>query len=256
MKTKTLFLSTVIAGMIVFASCRSHYEITGLERSRILIDEKYDNRDDAEATAFMTPYKHYVDSIMSPVVGRVAHYMYAEAPESPLSNLLPDILMWAGKQYGEHPEFGIYNIGGMRASLAEGDVTVGDILELAPFENKICFLTLKGTDVRELFEQIARQKGQGVSREIKLTIGKDGTLRKALIDGKDIDLQKDYRVVTIDYIAQGNDKMEAFKKKTDLNSPTDERNNIRYVIMDYLKERMAKGETVSQGIEGRITIVE
>ena len=144
----------------------------------------------------------------------------------------------------------------MRASLAEGDVTVGDILELAPFENKICFLTLKGTDVRELFEQIARQKGQGVSREIKLTIGKDGTLRKALIDGKDIDLQKDYRVVTIDYIAQGNDKMEAFKKKTDLNSPTDERNNIRYVIMDYLKERMAKGETVSQGIEGRITIVE
>ena len=256
MKTKTLFLSTVIAGMIVLVSCRSHYEMTGLERSRILIDEKYDNRDDAEATAFMTPYKQYVDSIMSPVVGRVAHYMYADTPESPLSNLLPDILMWAAKQYGEHPEFGIYNIGGMRASLAEGDVTVGDILELAPFENKICFLTLKGTDVRELFEQIARQKGQGVSREIKLTIGKDGTLRKALIDGKDIDLQKDYRVVTIDYIAQGNDKMEAFKKKTDLNSPTDERNNIRYVIMDYLKERMSKGETVSQGIEGRITIVE
>ena len=95
-----------------------------------------------------------------------------------------------------------------------------------------------------------------MSREIKLTIGKDGTLRKALIDDKDIDLQKDYRVVTIDYIAQGNDKMEAFKKKTDLNSPTDEKNNIRYVIMDYLKERMAKGETVSQGIEGRITIVE
>ena len=256
MKTKLFLFSTAIAGMLTIAACRSHYEMTGLQRSRILIDEKFDNRDDAEATAFMTPYKQYVDSIMCPVIGRVAHYMYADAPESPLSNLLPDILMWAGKQYGERPEFGIYNIGGMRASLAEGDVTVGDILELAPFENKICFLTLNGAAVHELFEQIAKQKGQGVSREVKLTIGTDGTLREALINGKAIDMQKNYRIVTIDYVAQGNDKMEAFKKKTDLNSPKDERNNIRYVIMDYLKERMDKGEVVSQGIEGRITIVE
>ena len=72
---------------------------------------------------------------MSPVVGHSAKVMIAERPESPLSNLLSDILVWAGNKYGERPDFGIYNIGGMRASLPQGEVTFGHILEVAPFEN-------------------------------------------------------------------------------------------------------------------------
>ena len=32
----------------------------------------------------------------------------------------------------------MYNKGGIRADLTKGDVTYGDILDVAPFENKIC----------------------------------------------------------------------------------------------------------------------
>lgn len=256
MKIKNILAVAFVSTTIMATSCRSHYEMTGLERTRILIDNRYDSGINEEDNNFMRPYKQKVDSMMSPVVGQLAHYMYADWPESPLSDLLSDVLVWAGKKYNEQPDFGVYNIGGIRAALAEGDVTVGDVLELAPFENKICFVTMTGKDVMELFDQMAMQLGQGVSHEVKLTISKKGKLIEALVSGKPVDLDRAYRIVTLDYVAQGNDKMAAFKMKTDVNSPQDEQNNIRYIIMDYFREKMAQGKKVSQQIEGRINIVE
>lgn len=116
-----------------------------------LVDKRFDQNPDAQAAVFIAPYKHKVDSIMSPVVGETAHYMAAGRPESELSNLLCDILVWAGKDFEEKPVFSVYNMGGIRAALAKGKQTVGDVNDMAPFENKICFLTLTGKDVLELF---------------------------------------------------------------------------------------------------------
>lgn len=70
------------------------YKVTKVQRSRILVDKRFDQNPDAQAAVFIAPYKHKVDSIMSPVVGETAHYMAAGRPESELSNLLCDI--WYG----------------------------------------------------------------------------------------------------------------------------------------------------------------
>jgi hypothetical protein len=48
--------------------------------------------------------------------------------------------------------------------------------------------------------------------------------------------------------------MEAFKAKTDVNSPQEESNNLRYIIMDYFREQMKQGKVVDSQIEGRIII--
>ena len=93
-------------------------------------------------------------------------------PESELSNLLADIMVWAGTNFGEQPQLGVYNMGGIRANLPAGKVTKGDILNVAPFENKICFLTLTGGDLLLLFREIAHRGGEGVSHGVELTITK------------------------------------------------------------------------------------
>lgn len=246
-------IGTVVVGMMI-ASCRSHYVMSGIERSRILVDSRYDALNDAQADAFMAPYKHVVDSMMSPVVGEVAKYMAAHRPESELSNLLADILMWAAERYGEKPVFGVYNMGGIRAGLAKGKVTYGDVLDVAPFENKIAFLTLSGEKVLELFRQMASSGGEAVSHGVQLVITKDHQLKSAKINGEDVDPNASYRIVSIDYVIQGNDRMEAFKAKTNVNSPQEERNNLRYIIMDYFREQMQQGQVVDREIEGRIIV--
>ena len=129
------------------------FKVAKVERTRILVDKKWDAQPDAEAAKFIAPYQHKVDSIMGPVVGFVAHDMTRHRPESELSNLLSDILVWGGRQFNEQPVFSVYNMGGIRADFAKGDINVGDVSEVAPFENKICFLTLTGEKVLELFQQ-------------------------------------------------------------------------------------------------------
>ena len=246
-------IGTVVVGMMI-TSCRSHYVMSGIERSRILVDSRYDALNDAQADAFMAPYKHVVDSMMSPVVGEVAKYMAAHRPESELSNLLADILMWAAERYDEKPVFGVYNMGGIRSGFAKGKVTYGDVLDVAPFENKIAFLTLSGEKVLELFQQMASSGGEAVSHGVQLVITKDHRLKSAKINGEDVDPNASYRIVSIDYVIQGNDRMEAFKAKTNVNSPQEERNNLRYIIMDYFREQMQQGQVVDREIEGRIIV--
>ncbi len=155
-----------LAGLSVLltaAGCASHYELAGIQRTRVLVDNRYDAAPDAGAAKFMEPFKHKVDSVMGPVVGEVDHDMVAHRPESDLSNLLADIMVWAARDYNEKVDFGVYNMGGIRAALSKGKITYGDVLDIAPFENKICFVTLTGEKVLELFSQMAHTGGEAVS---------------------------------------------------------------------------------------------
>lgn len=251
-KRKYYIAIPVIAAAL--AGCTPSTRIANIERSRILIDSRYDNNTDTELTKFLAPYKQKVDSMMSPVAGRAAQHLQAGRPESKLSNLLADILIWGGKAFNERPDFAVYNIGGIRASLAKGDITYGNVLDVAPFENKICFVTMSGKDVMELFKQIATVGGEGISHGVNLKITEKGTLNNATLNGKPINPDASYRIATIDYLAQGNDNMEAFKKATNANMPEGETNNVREIIINYMKEMTAKGMEINSEIEGRIVI--
>lgn len=241
--------------MVLCGACASHrYQVTSVERSRILVDSRYDARPNQEAAAFLAPYREAVDEQMSPVVGRAAKYMAAARPESTLSNLLADILMWGGQAFQEVPDFAVYNMGGIRAAIAEGDVTVGEVIDVAPFENKICFLTLTGEEVLELFAQMAVRYGEGVSHGVELLVSEQGALLRACLNGEEISPERSYRVATLDYLAQGNDGMPAFKKGKDVLSPQTEENNVRYIIMNYFREQAAKGLAVTAEKEGRVVV--
>lgn len=251
-----LHIAPVLAlALLAATSCSSGYKVVSISRSRILIDSRYD-RPEPQAEAFLSPYSKEVDSVMSPVVGSIARNMTAAKPESEESNLLADIMVWGGKFYGEKPDFGLYNMGGIRAAFSKGKVTYGDVLDVAPFENKICFFNLRGDRVLELFQQIAAVGGEGVSHSLRLKITRDGRLLSATINGEPVDPSKEYRVATLDYLAQGNDHLDALKLKTDVNSPTDEQSNSRYVICKYFEEQAAEGKAVDSQVEGRIVITE
>ena len=251
-KKSLLFL--IVPALLGMSSCRSHYELTGISRSRVLIDSSYDVSPDREAQAFLAPYQHKVDSIMSPVVGQTAEYLVSHKPESPLSNLLADILVWGGKNFNEKVDFALYNVGGIRAAFAKGMVTYGDVVDVAPFENKICFLSLSGAEVRKLFVQVAKAGGEGLSHGVNIVISKDGRLLDANINGKPLDDNASYRIATLDYLAQGNDGLDAFKAGTSVISPKSNDNNIRFIIINYFREKMAQGIAVDSKIEGRVVV--
>lgn len=255
MKRSIRILSFVSVVVIIIVSCSSrHYSVQSVDYQRVTIDSLFDAAPDAEAMAFLAPFKVKVDSLMSPVVGRVACDMISDRPESKLSNLLADILIWAGKDFDEKPVISVYNMGGIRASLSKGDVTIGNVIDVAPFENKLCFMTLKGSQVITLFEQIAYRGGEGVNHNVRAVISKDRKLVSLKINGEDVNPEADYRIATIDYLADGNDGLPILKLGTNRKMLTDKSNNLRFIIMDFFREKMKEGHEVDAEIEGRITV--
>ena len=255
MRKKQLILAPLATLMMVSCATK-HYQLTSVERSRIIVDSRYDQHPDETAAKYLAPFKRVNDSIMGPLMGRVAHNMHPDRPESDLTNLLSDILVWASKDYNEQPVLGVYNKGGVRADLTKGDVTYGDILDIAPFENKISFVTLTGEQLMKLFGQIAKRGGEGVSKGTELVITKDGRLVSARLHGKEIDPKAEYRITTINYLLEGNDGMDAFTEGTNKVAPTEASNNTRYLIMNYFKDKHSRGEIVDAKVEGRIRIVD
>ena len=244
--------------IMTIASCApKHYHLTSVDRSRIIIDSRYDQNPDEKAAAFLAPFKKVNDSIMAPVVGKVAHNMHATRPEGDLSNLLSDILIWAARDYNEQPDLAIYNMGGIRADLTKGDVTYEDVLSVAPFENRICFVTLTGEQLMQLFRQIAHRGGEGVSKGVELVITSaniGGELVSARLHGKEIDPQANYRVCTINYLLDGNDGMDALSKGSDKVAPQEASNNTRFLILNYFQDMLKQGIVVDAQVEGRIKV--
>ncbi len=243
-------MAAIAATVFTVTSCSTHYEVASVSRSRILIDNRYD-KNDAELDAFIAPYRQKVDSVMTPVVGIAARPLESYQPESPLSNLLSDILVWAGRDFGETPDFAVYNMGGIRASFAKGEVTYGDVLDVAPFENRLCFLTLTGDKVEELFSQMAGYGGQGVSHGVEIVMDKNRKVVSARINGQPIDKTRKYRIATLDYLAEGNDKLVAFKSQTDTKCLKGAENNVRAFIVKYFKTMLNDGKAVDAQTEGR-----
>ena len=211
-------------------ACAQNYVMKSASREHIIIDNRYGSTKEAEN--FVRPYKNIVDSVMAPLVGYSARYMKAHTPESELSNLLADIMVWGGKMYDEKPDIGLYNMGGIRAALPKGRVTFGDINDIAPFENKICFLSLSGEQLTTLFRQIGRTFGAGISHGVEAVYEK-GNLVSLRLNGEEIDPKRDYRIATIDYLIHGNDGFRELRKNVAMVSQE------TYIFMGTVAENIA-----------------
>ena len=135
----TISLSAAALALALASCSTKQYQVASVERTRILIDSRYDNSTDPEvqkANAALLVHKKQVDAEMNPVQGYAATDLWVKRPESPLSNLLADILVWSSAKFDEQPDFAIYNVGGIRAALSKGAVTRGNILDVAPFEEQ------------------------------------------------------------------------------------------------------------------------
>ena len=253
-QTFSLLSGAVLAVALLLVSCHSSYEVTKVEGGRIPMNSVWDAEPDAEAVALLAPYKARMDSVMYHVVGTAEMSMDRFRPESLLSNLIADVLREAAVEVlGKPADMGLINIGGIRNSLTEGDITTENIYEILPFENSLCVLTMKGSAMKHLFENIAVRLGEGVSG-IQLEISKDGKLLQASIAGKPVEDDRDYTVATIDYLADGNDGMTAFLQADKRECPDGA--TLRGLFMKYVEKQTAAGKKVTSRMEGRVVVKE
>lgn len=215
------------------------------------VDSRYDTLANPEMEKKMNEYKAILEKEVSRIIGKSDIQMLSKAPESLLSNFLSDQLLAKANELSKEPvDLAIINLGGIRAPLNEGNVTIASIYRIMPFENELVFLKLKGKDLREIFENIAGSGGEGVSN-VKLEIFQD-KISSLTIGGKQLVDDGVYIVATMDYLAEGNSGMTSFLKAI-------ERYNtgirIRDVYIEQIEKITAGGETLNSSLDGRIKIL-
>lgn len=215
------------------------------------VDERYDNRVDADFATALAQYTHTVDSIMGDVVGVASDTLYRARPESPFSNWACDAFVEvARKRCRDKIDFAVLNMGGIRADIAPGEVTLGQIFEAFPFANHMFIVRLKGSDVRDLFEQIANRGGEGVSRDVCLSIV-EGAVEQVTIAGKPIDDNRYYNIATLNFLAYGGDGLVAFTRGEVIHEYAGDVYNI---FASYVRNLTAQGKSMSATTDGRVTI--
>ncbi|MDO5523029.1 MAG: 5'-nucleotidase C-terminal domain-containing protein [Bacteroidia bacterium] len=250
MKKLSIIISLIA---ILLVSCKSHrYRIISMSGTVVEMDSSFDANPDKKMQALVQKYKTELDNEMNEVIGTSAQFMNYTIPESLLTNFTSDVMKAYGdEQLQNGTDLAVMNVNGHRANMPEGKVTVGNLYEIYSFDNSITFLELKGTDLNKIFDSCARMGGFGISANVKLVI-KDRKLQSVTVNGKPVDTNKIYSITTLDYLADGNNGMDAFRNavKTSNTGFT-----LRDLMIDYVREQTRQGKKLTSKLDGRITVV-
>lgn len=165
----------------------------------------------AKIDSLVMPYKDSLSVEMNVVIAKSETDFIVARPGSNLGNWVADAIFVNQTKTVRLsiPTFCILNTGGIRSSLNKGDITVGDMYKLMPFDNEIVWVKLPISVLPEIEEYLIKSGGEPIAGAT-MTNGKleIGSWRKEATH---------VWVITSDYLMNGGDKMNFFQKKEDIN---------------------------------------
>ena len=237
-----------LAFVPVLLCAQEKYKVRSIAWERLEVTAALDATPEAEAFEIVKPYKHSVDSVMMPFLGVSRTAMSAGRPESLLGNWAADVMVETSTATGlERADLGVVNVGGLRNNMPEGNVRRGDVMLISPFQNNVVVTEMKGSDLQQLMCDIAAVHGEAVSSSVRLVITKDGKLVSATIGGQPIDPKRTYRLATIDYLLDGNDKLYSMKRHGKVYP-------MNMLSRDAMSEYIIKTKVIDSKLEGRIVV--
>ena len=252
----TNFLTGAFLLLFCVTSCREQSSQIIVE-GRCIPIKAFESNDTNSAThKIIRRAQEVIDSIKAPIIGYSDSRLTAYNPESPLMNFAADALRSTAQRHSRQKiDVAITNKGGLRNDIAEGDITVGDIYSVFPFENTLALLTLSGEQLLRLFDDIAAAGGEPISgaRIVIVPAGESYKVVSATVGGRSIEAQKSYCIATSDYLSQGNDGLTTLgEAKERIILPI----SIRDLMIEYITELHKQGKALSAKEDDRIVIKE
>lgn len=247
MKNKIL---TLLLLALSFSACTPKLTLNNTQTHNIKINKDSIQLHDAKTFNTIAPFKIKLDILMSEVLCYNNQDLKKDLPEGTLGNFVCDELMsFAKNNYSKPIDFCMYNNGGLRVgSIAKGNITVGKIYELAPFDNAIVVVELGGNDCKRLFDLIAQNNGTPCSKEFRMTI-ENNLAANIFINNEPFDSTKTYKILTNDYVASGGDKTEPMKKAINVTSLN---LMVRDALVQHLRDRGRNSQPINTILDGRI----
>jgi 2',3'-cyclic-nucleotide 2'-phosphodiesterase (5'-nucleotidase family) len=188
---------------------------------------------------FIAPYRKHIDEDLNTVLAYAPENIDKKGTwQTNIGNLQATITLASARKIfnlreKKEVDICLLNNGGIRAIINKGDITTRTAFELMPFENNLVVVSLKGEQILELIKYMIKEKKPHPLAGLTFTIDKNDSAKNILVQNQPLDLQKTYFVATNDYLYNGGDNMNFFKKGQKM---YDLDYKLRNVWIDYFKE--------------------
>ncbi|HPF08186.1 MAG TPA: 5'-nucleotidase C-terminal domain-containing protein [Candidatus Cloacimonadota bacterium] len=155
--------------------------------------------------------------------------------QSPMGNTIVESM-----KYMVDADFSFLNLGGVRAEIKYGPVTYRDIFQVMPFDNMVVSFTCDGEFLRRIIETRVEGSRAGlIVAGVNVVYSKErpnfDRVTSLKIGGQPWDPKKTYKVVTTDFLMQGNAGLNLLMNVPEENI-TYHQINLRDAIVHYFKE--------------------
>ena len=215
---------------------------------------------DPDVEKLIAPYSEKVREL-SLVIGRLEGGLTKTGVGGgSLGNFVSDgMRAQARAKLGKPVVLSIMNIGGLRKNeIAAGELRASDIFELLPFENALVALDVTGAQLAKILEVVTKDAQSGARIQFKYN-DRD---RPEFISGKlidengkeqEIDPNKTYTIVTIDYLLRLNSGAYAILKEAKSATPLNI--TLRDAVMNYVKSETAAKRPIRPAVDNRFVQV-
>lgn len=223
-----------------------------------------DIAENADVVARVQELAQPLDEIRNKIVAETADVIdgnrdVCRVQECAMGNLVADALLDRVRSQGV--SIAIMNSGGLRASIDKGEVTMGEVLTVLPFQNTLATFEITGADVVAALEngvsQVEEVKGrfpQVAGLTFKWDASKpanEGRIVEVMVEADGgwsaIDPAATYSVVSNNYVRGGGDGYDVFADNA--KNVYDYGPNVESVVADYL----SANAPYAPKLEGRIS---
>ena len=211
---------------------------------------------DPDVEKIIAPYSERV-SELGKVIGRLEGGLAKKGVGAgTLGNFVSDGMRAQAKaKLGKPVTLAIMNSGGLRKNdIAAGDIRASDIFELLPFENALVVLEVTGAQLTKIIEVATKDAQSGARIQFKYNDrDRPEFISAKLVDEngneQEIDPNKLYTIVTIDYLVRLGSGAYAILKEAKSNTPLNL--TLRDAVMNYVKSETAAQRPIRGAVDNR-----
>ena len=216
---------------------------------------------DAEIAARVAELAGPIEEAMGEVIGESTDVIegsreVCRAMECAMGNLVADAMLARVAEQGI--DVAIQNGGGLRATIDAGEITMGEVFSVLPFQNTLATFQLTGAGIIEALENGVSQVEEGAGRfpqvsgmsyTFDLSQEPGSRISNVMIGGEPIDMDATYGVVSNNYMRGGGDGYASF---VDAENAYDFGPGLEEVVATYIGEN----SPYAPYTDGRITQAE
>ncbi|GAL58617.1 UDP-sugar hydrolase/5'-nucleotidase [Pseudescherichia vulneris NBRC 102420] len=194
-----------------------HYQLIPINLKKKIV---YDNGDservlfapeipeNAQMLSLLTPFQNKGKAQLAVKIGSVNAPLEGDRSKVRFVQTNLGHLILAAQMARTGASFAVMSGGGIRDSIAAGDITYKDVLKVQPFGNVVVYIDMTGKEVVDYLTAVAQMKPNSGAypqfSHVSFTMA-NGKLNDLKINGEPVDPAKTYRMATLSFNATGGD---------------------------------------------------